>query len=149
MTVHEATAPEPVDVPYAVVEAFVDGESIDPEALRLALEQRDARDHFVDLLVLREGVRTMAPGAWTGSNRTPQRGVLRWIAAAAAVLVSLSAGYYTGQRTVTAAGSQGVETMVAVESTPVAPKPTQVIKLQPGVNWTDVSAPGLKTRGPQ
>ena len=138
MTDHEATAPDPVDDSYAVVEAFVDGESIDPQALRLALEQRNVRDHFVDLLVLREGVRTMAPGAWTGSSGAPRRGVVRWLAAAAAVLVSLSAGYYTGQRTVAAAGSQGVEMMVTAESAPAAPSPTQVIKLQPGVNWTDV-----------
>src|SRR4051812_1674710 len=130
MTEHEAITPEPV--PYAVVEAFLDGESVDPRALRHALDQREIRDHLIDLLVLREGVRTMAPTAWTGGDRTPQRGVLRWLAAAAAVLISLTAGYYTGQRTVAAEGSQGVETMVAVESTPVAPKPTQVIKLQPG-----------------
>jgi hypothetical protein len=27
--------------------------------------------------------------------------------------------------------------MVAVESAPAPPTPTQVIKLEPGVNWTD------------
>ena len=139
MTGHEATAPEPVAAPYAVVEAFLDGESIDPGALRLALEQREVRDHFVDLLVLRQGVRDMVPGAWTGMARPSQRaGRMAWFAAAAAVLMSLTAGYYTGQRTVSAAGSQGIGTMVVAESAPAAPQPTRVIKLQPGVNWTDV-----------
>jgi hypothetical protein len=63
---------------------------------------------------------------------------MAWFAAAAAVLMSLTAGYYTGQRTVSAAGSQGIGTMVVAESAPAAPQPTRVIKLQPGVNWTDV-----------
>ena len=140
MTDHEATAAEPVAPPYAVVEAFLDGESIDPGALRLALEQREVRDHFVDLLVLRQGVRDMVPGDWTGNARPSERARrTAWLAAAAAVLMSLTAGYYTGQRTVSAAGSQGVGTMVVAESTPAAPQPTQVIKLQPGVNWTDVA----------
>lgn len=139
MTDHEATAAEPVAASYAAVEAFLDGESIDPGALRLALEQREVRDHFVDLLVLRQGVRDMVPGAWTGNARPSKRASrMAWVAAAAAVLMSLTAGYYTGQRTVSAAAPQGVGTMVVAESTPAAPKPTQVIKLQPGVNWTDV-----------
>ena len=132
-------APEPVAEPYAVVEAFLDGEAVDPGALRLALEQREVRDHLVDLLVLRQGVKDMVPGAWIGSARPSKRASrMAWLAAAAAVLMSLTAGYYTGQRTVSAAGSSGVGTMVVAESTPAAPKPTQIIKLQPGVNWTDV-----------
>jgi hypothetical protein len=144
MTGPEPTAPEPVAEPYAVVEALIDGEAVDPGALRRALEQREVRDHLVDLLVLRQGVKDMVPGACAASVR-PSKGARRmaWLAAAAAVLISLSAGYYTGQRTVSAAGSQGVEAMVVAESTPAAPKPTQVIKLQRGVNWTDVPG-GMK-----
>ncbi len=136
MTGPEPTAPEPVAEPYAVVEAFLDGEAVDPRRLRHALNEAAVRDHLVDLLVLREGVRAIAPGSWT-TARGPGGGRLRWLAAAAAVLMALSAGYYTGQRTVVASEPRGGETMVAVESAPAPPKPTQVIRLQPGVNWTD------------
>jgi hypothetical protein len=135
MTGPEATAPDAVAEPYAVVEAFLDGEAVDPRRLRHALDEPAVRDHLVDLLVLREGVRAITPGSW--SSPRPATARLRWLAAAAAVLVALSAGYYTGQRTVVASESGGGETIVAVESAPAPPKPTQVIKLEPGVNWTD------------
>ena len=137
MTGPEATVPDPIAEPYAVVEAFLDGEAVDPLKLRQALEEPGVRDHLVDLLVLREGVRTMTPASWTSTHAATAGSRLRWLAAAAAVLVALSAGYYTGQRTVVASESFGGETVVAVESAPAPPTPTQVIKLEPGVNWTD------------
>lgn len=136
MTGPEPTVPEPVAEPYAVVEAFLDGEAVDPRRLRHALDEPGVRDHLVDLLVLREGVRTMTPASWTSTHGT-DGSRLRWLAAAAAVLVALSAGYYTGQRTVAASESLGGEAVVAVESAPAPPPPTQVIRLEPGVNWTD------------
>jgi hypothetical protein len=136
MTGPEVTAPEPVAEPYAVVEAFLDGEAVDPHRLRHALDEPAVRDHLVDLLVLREGVRAITPGSWS-TARTATGGRLRWIAATAAVLVALSAGYYTGQRTVVASEPRGGETIVAVESAPAPPRPTQVIRLERGVNWTD------------
>ena len=136
MTGPEPTAPEPVAEPYAVVEAFLDGEAVDPRKLCDALDEPAVRDHLVDLLVLREGVRAITPGSWT-TARAAGGSRLRWLAAAAAVLVALSAGYYTGQRTVAASEPRGGETIVAVESTPAPPRPTQVIRLERGVNWTD------------
>jgi hypothetical protein len=139
MTGPEVTAPDAVAEPYAVVEAFVDGEAVDPQRLRHALDEPAVRDHLVDVLVLREGVRTITPGSWSNPRASGARR-LRWLAAAAAVLVALSAGYYTGQRTVVASESHGGETIVAVESVPAPPKPTQVIRLERGVNWTDSPA---------
>jgi hypothetical protein len=140
MTDHEATAPDPVAEPYAVVEAFLDGEPVDPRRLRHALDEPGVRDHLVDLLALREGVRAMTPGGWTSTHAARGGSRVRWLAAAAALLVALSAGYYTGQRTVAAAEPRGGETIVAVEGAPAPPPPTQVIKLEPGVNWTDSPA---------
>ena len=140
MTGPEVTVPDPIAEPYAVVEAFLDGEAVDPTKLRHALDEPGVRDHLVDLLVLREGVRALTPGSWTSTVAATGGSRLRWLAAAAAVLVALSAGYYTGQRTVAASETRGGETMVAVESAPAPPRPTQVIKLEPGVNWTDSPA---------
>ena len=69
MTGPEPTAPEPVAEPYAVVEAFLDGEAVDPQRLRHALDEPAVRDHLVDLLVLREGVRAITPGSWSTRAR--------------------------------------------------------------------------------
>ena len=137
MTGPEATAPDSVAEPYAVVEAFFDGEAVDPRRLRHALDEPGVRDHLVDLLVLREGVRTITPGGWTSTHPAPGAGRVRWLAAAAAALVALSAGYYAGQRGVAASESPRGEAIVAVESAPAPPMPTHVIRLQPGINWTD------------
>jgi len=137
MTGPEVTAPDAVAEPYAVVEAFVDGEAVDQHRLRHALAEPAVRDHLVDLLVLREGVRAITPGSWSNPRATTGGTRARWLAAAAAVLVALSAGYYTGQRTVVASEPRGGETIVAVETMPAPPKPTQVIRLERGVNWTD------------
>ena len=108
-----------------------------PHSLRHALAEPAVRDHLVDLLVLREGVRAITPGSWSSSRAATGGSRLRWLAAAAAVLMALSAGYYTGQRTVVASEPRGGETIVAVESMPAPPRPTQVIRLERGVNWTD------------
>ena len=123
---------------YAIVEAFLDGEPVDPRALRSAIDAADVRDHLVGVLVLRDGVRMMGPDAWSAHSAERGRPRWRWMAAAAAVIVALTAGYYTGQRASAAtAVPQGVETVVTLESMPDAPKPTHVIRLEPGVNWTD------------
>jgi hypothetical protein len=126
-------APEELQV---VVEAFLDGEVVDPSALRTALADSAARDHFIELLMIRRATRATdylamcAPAASAGRPR-----VARWLAAvAAAALVSVSLGYAAGQRVVVATS---VEAAVMVDAVPAAPPATRTITLQPGVNWTD------------
>jgi len=60
-----------------------------------------------------------------------------WMAAAAAVVISLAGGYVVGQRTVQAAAAPSVETFVDFSGNASAPKPTRVVRLRPGVNWTE------------
>ena len=49
---------------YLVVAALADGEPVDPDALKLALEQSAVRDYLVDLMALRRTVADIArPGA--------------------------------------------------------------------------------------
>jgi hypothetical protein len=59
------------------------------------------------------------------------------MAAAAAIVISLTTGYFAGQWTVEAAPAPSVETFVTIGSTVAAPKPTRVVTLRPGVNWTE------------
>ena len=126
------------DEPCQVVEGFIDGELVTCDALRHALADPAARDYLVDLLILRREVGMMAPMAWSTGGQRAVRSRAGWLATAAAILVSLAAGYLAGQRALdTPIAAQTIEAVAQVDSTPAAPKPTQVIKLQPGVNWTE------------
>ena len=129
------------DSTFDVIAAFVDGEHVSPEALKIALADAEARDSFIDLLSLREATRQLdeiAAPARTASTRW--RTVARVAAAAALVIGASTAGYFTGHRTAAASAPEPAvmsETVIDM-STPVPMlAPTRVIKLQSGVNWTD------------
>jgi hypothetical protein len=121
-----------------VVAALADGERVDPSALKVALDDPGVRNYLVDLIALRQAVGTAGdlPPA-----RARERGRLHssigWLSAAAAIVVSLTAGYLAGQRTVQAAPAPSVETFVDFSGSGSAPKPTRVVPLRPGVNWTE------------
>lgn len=119
-----------------VVASLADGERVDPEALRLALEDPAVREYLVDLIALRQSVAAMSePVQWRERRSFLSRA--GWMAAAAAVVLSLTAGYVAGQRTVEAAPAPTVETFVTIGPTVDAPKPTRIVTLRPGVNWTE------------
>ena len=141
MTSQEATDNGRFDDAFAVVEALLDGERVDTERLKDALADPAAREHFVDLIALREAVGSMGPGVWRAEPRAHARGPVRWFAAAAAIVVSLGAGYLAGQRVIASGGppSSAVEATIQLERPPAAPAPTQVISLRPGINWTESS----------
>ena len=119
-----------------VIEAFVDGETVDPTQLKLALAEPQGRDLLVDLLVLRGLV-----GGWPGAR--PQAGdgkttagASRWrlLAAAAAIAgVGVFGGYLAGTRVI--APRAAVTTASRISSP--APAPTHVIRLENGVDWTE------------
>jgi hypothetical protein len=126
------------DEPYLVVAALADGEQVDADALRSALSDAAVRDYLIDLVALRQSVRTtneLSAARWHERRSLWRR--VGWLSAAAAVVVSLTAGYLVGLRTAEAAPVPIVETVVHLESQPVAPRPTRVIPLRPGVNWTE------------
>ena len=138
MTDHPTTT-DPDAVPrLAVIDAFIDGEPIDVAALRAALDEPQARDYLAELLTLREAVRTTAPSAWSLPARASSVRRWRWFATAAALVISLTAGYVMGERQATAIASS-METTVDFGNAPTAPAPTHVIPLRPGVNWVESS----------
>ena len=137
MTNQEPQSEPLPDPSYLVLEALLDGETIERSALIEALANADAREHFVDLLALRAGIAALGPSAWSAAS-TKARRRPRWWAAAAAVILSVAAGFIVGQRTVDATASTAVaETLATPSNGVVAPRPTRVITLQPGVNWTE------------
>lgn len=125
-----------------VVEAFLDGETVDPSLLRLALANAAARDYFVDLLIIRGTLRRMDVAAAGATPASPRRGRAGGLAAvAAAAIVSVWVGYFAGQRLVASTPAPAtVEAVVVVgDGVPAAPRPTRSIALKTGINWTDRS----------
>jgi hypothetical protein len=102
------------------------------------LADADARDYFVDALLIRHAARELAPPVPLASPKRPRAPWTRWLAAAVVVAAvgaaGVGGGYTWAQRTIDAPAP--VETVMDVSPRPVAPAPTKVIHLQPGVNWT-------------
>lgn len=141
MTSPDSLRPAPSDSSLLVVEAFIDGESVDLDALKAALARPEGREHLVDLLALREAVWTMAPRGYAPAERKPVKRGVRWLAVAAGVMLSVTTGYLVGHGAARQpAESSGVEAIVRDDSVNAAPpQPTHVIPLRPGVNWTETS----------
>ena len=139
MTTHgEGGLTRPSEEACLVVAALADGEPVEPAALRAALDDPAVRDYLVDLVALRHAVGTMGElPAERWHERRSFRSRAGWLTAAAAIVLSVTAGYFAGQRTVQAAPAPSVETVVDLGTSTAAPAPTQVISLRPGVNWTE------------
>jgi hypothetical protein len=119
------------------LDALVDGEAVDRDALRKVLGEIEARDYLVETLLLRRLTRRMdATGtAVPDAPRAAVRRPLRWIAAAAMVGASVAGGYAYGQQAEAAPASIEVSIDTA-SAPPEAPEPTRAIRFEPGVNWT-------------
>lgn len=132
------TDERPLDEPSClIVAALADGEPVDPNALRVALDDPAVREYLVDLIAVRAVamMSDLPPEHWRARRSVRSR--VAWMAAAASIAISLTAGYFVGQRAVQAAAPPLVETFVELGATSVAPKPTRVVSLRPGVNWTE------------
>lgn len=128
----------PVEQSCQIVAALADGEPVDPQALGEALNDPAVRDYLVDLIALRQAVGRV--GALPATRRRERRAlwsVAGWVSAAAAILVSLMTGYLAGQQASQPLPAPAVETVITIENTSVAPRPTRIIPLRPGVNWTE------------
>ncbi len=135
----DSTDPPPPDRALLVVDAFVDGEPIDPQVLKEVLAREDARDYLVELLAIREAVRVTAPHRWSVKERGRGRRGVSWLAAAAGVVLSLTTGYLAGHEAAEPPPEgSGVEAVMS-PAAPALPEPTRVISLRPGVNWTETS----------
>jgi hypothetical protein len=134
----DCTNAPPPDEALLVVDAFIDGEPIDPEALKEALARADARDYLVELLAIREAVSVTAPHRWSVRDRRRGRRGVPWLAAAAGVVLSLTTGYLAGHEAAEPPTGSSVEAVMN-PTAPELPAPTLVISLRPGVNWTETS----------
>lgn len=120
---------------HACIAAFADGEPVDPERLDRALADAEGRAYLIDLLVLRglyaRRDAVSAPDARARNAR------LRWLPVVAAlVVVSVLGGYLAGRQTGDRAPAAPTGPLTA-QSEVTAPAPTQVIRLEPGVDWNE------------
>lgn len=131
-----------VETSLQVIDAFIDGERVDPNALKVALAEPAGRDYFVDVWLMREAVH--GEGAadatpWVMPVAvTPRREPRRWmVAAAAAIAGALVGGYAIGYRTtggVTSPPMPAQTPAITLSAPPPSafpvPAPTRVIQLE-------------------
>lgn len=119
---------------HDVIEAFIDGEYVDPPLLKQALSEEAGRDLLVELLVLR-GLVAGQPAARSAAAGAPSRSRasrLRLVAAAACLAgAGVFGGYLAGTRQ-----TATVAHPAAVTAAP-APVPTHVIRLENGIDWNE------------
>ena len=125
---------------HQVLEAFADGEPVDPDDLNEALALADGRAHFIDVLVLRGmvGGHSAARQPLAAPSAPRRSSGPRWLSAAAALLIVAGlggiGGYSAGRRSQT---SVNAITAAQANAAAPAPAPTRVIRLEPGVDWTE------------
>jgi hypothetical protein len=111
------------------IDAFLDGETVEPRALDAALAAAEGRAYLIDALAIRQLV-SDAPATVTPTRRRPAL----WFSARAAILVLglVGLGYAAGARH-TAPDAVVTPTTAAESGAP--PEPTRVVEFKPGVNW--------------
>ncbi len=119
---------------FDTIAAFLDGERIDPVALKRALAISAGRDYLTELVAMRELVAgpaaVAAPIATTPSRSFSWRG----LAAAAALALTIGVAGY-------AAGTVSAERKLSAarEAANKAPIPTREIPPDSGTVWTETS----------
>ena len=132
MTQNDLTPSSPVSPAYLLVDALLDGESVDKQALRDALDDRAAREYLVDALVVRQLTREMGP--LTFVPPTARTRPVRWFVSAAVLTLVAAGGFLAGQRHEPATST---DSSVTNPPAVTAPTPTKIIRLEPGVSWTN------------
>src|SRR5436190_22358675 len=122
-----------------VIGSFIDGERVDPGALKAALARPEGRDYLIDLLALRDLTGDVAPFTASAPPARPLSPLCPW-AAAAALIVCIGGGFLAGARVTRVALAPAATTAVIAPDARVrAPEPTRLVRLEPGVNWTETS----------
>jgi hypothetical protein len=126
---------------HNVIAAFVDGERVASAELAHALAAPEGREYLIDVLALRELVND-DPDLVSGREIVRKESLFSWprLSVAAALLVTVTlGGYFAGVRQGelrTAVRDVQIVSPQALHLLP-PPAPTQVIRLESGVNWRE------------
>ena len=111
------------------IDAFLDGETVQPAALDAALAAAEGRAYLIDALAIRQ-LMSDAPVATAPVRR---RHTLLFSARAAVLAVGLvGLGYLAGARTTP---SEQIGAAPSAAQSVAPPTPTRIVELTPGVNW--------------
>ena len=113
---------------HDVISAFLDNEPFDAQELSAVLATQEGRDLLIDLIALRSVVQPPEQAPLVGAGR---RQLWMW-ASAAAVLFALVSGYQFGR-----ASGNGATPRPGATIAITAPAPTNVLRFEPGVNWSE------------
>jgi hypothetical protein len=133
-----------MDASHEILDAFVDGEAVDPEALKRALSDPAGRDYLVDAWLLRGLVQDEIASEIAMPHTRASGGLRHWLIAASVAAVCLVGGYLAGARYAnvivprpsTPAAPPETVTAPASPSFPV-PAATRVIRLDMDPNWKE------------
>ncbi|HYN07691.1 MAG TPA: hypothetical protein VES67_09895 [Vicinamibacterales bacterium] len=132
-----------MDASHEILDAFVDGEAVDPDALKRALSDSAGRDYLVDAWLLR-GLVQDEIASEVAIPHTPATGGMRnWLIAATVAGVCLVGGYFVGARyasVIVPRPGPAAAPSEAVTSPPQAfpvPAATRVIRLDMDPNWKE------------
>ena len=128
---------------YEILDAFVDGEPVDPAALKLALSDAAGRDYLVDAWLLRGLVQDELASESATPRARPRSASRSWLIAASFAGGCLVGGYLAGARfagvlvpqPAPAARTDAVSPLPPPSST--APAATRVIRLELDPNWKE------------
>lgn len=129
-----------------VIAAFADGEHVDVDALKAALDDEAGREYLVDLLALR-GLVSEAPALRAAAVEPPKRAAAwRLLPVAALLVAGVSGGFAIGRQTTGSITPEPVALAPVVTAQAIppelripAPAPTRVIKLETGTSWNERS----------
>ena len=113
------------------IDAFLDGETVEPAALDAALAAAEGRAYLIDALAIRQ-LMSDAPASAVPVRRRPT--LLFSARAAVLALALVGLGYAAGVRTTAPEGA--VNPASSTENV-APPEPTRVIELKTGVNWQE------------
>ena len=106
---------------FLIIEAFLDGDRVDADALKAALAREDGQDHLIQMLALREVVGGREAFPIAAAHHSP---IGRWLAIAAVVALSVIGGYALGHQT----GRASAPSVGGPNET--APTPSRVIEIK-------------------
>jgi hypothetical protein len=133
-----------MDSSFEILDAFVDGETVDPVALKQALSEAAGRDYLVDAWLLRGLVQDETASDAAPPYPRARAPVRSWLIAATIAGVCLVGGYVAGARFTgvlvprqgTPAAPAEAVSAPASSSFPVPPA-TRVIRLELDPNWKE------------
>ena len=129
---------------HEIIDAFADGERVDPDRLERALADPSGRAYLVDLLVMRglviEQQGVQPPARAVAQPTRLGRPAVRLLAIAALMLLVVSglSGFIAGHRIAASLDAPAApiapERIVLPDTQISAPAPTRVIQVQP-IDW--------------